>query len=96
MFLTEYFTSVRVPDSATCHLRTPPPLSASPSSLYAPSMTLLCRPPGSNLTSNDPHGPRLVKLHGDTLLNFAMGNCTEKGPGIGPHELSSTVSLHLF
>lgn len=25
MFLTEYFASVRVPDSATCHVRTPPP-----------------------------------------------------------------------
>ena len=29
MFLTEYFTSVRVPDSATCHPIFPPPLPPS-------------------------------------------------------------------
>lgn len=53
MFLTEYFTSVRVPDSATCHPRTPsftPTLV--PLSLHPLPLTLPWRLPRGNL---NPH-----------------------------------------
>lgn len=39
MFLTEYFTSVRVPDSATCHPRTP---SSTPPSPHYPRIRFPC------------------------------------------------------
>lgn len=96
MFLTEYFTSVRVPDLATCHLRTPSSTFSRPLITIYMSTAGLCRPPGNNLTPNDPHGPRLLKLHGDTMLVLAMGRCTATSPTTGPPEIVSPVSLHLF
>lgn len=50
MFLTEYFTSVRVPDSATCHPRTPSSTpSLIPLSPHPLSLTLLGGLPRGNL-----------------------------------------------
>lgn len=53
MFLTEYFTSVRVPDSATCHLRTPSSTpTLIPLSPHPLSLTLLWSLPRGNLNPN--------------------------------------------
>lgn len=94
MFLTEYFTSLRVPDSATCHLRTPPPL---PPSTHYPAIHFPwhCLEPSKRHPKPKPRFllqvPFLVKLHRNMMLYLLMGNCALNGPTSGQHELSANV-----